>query len=70
MPSRVGTRNQACTAAWKFRPRKGAAVAVLVRDPSATTPDDASLSNSRRFRICHDRPSNLTPLSGQKSIRE
>jgi hypothetical protein len=45
----AGTRNQACLAALKFRPRKGAAVAVLVRDPSATTPDDASLNNTRRI---------------------
>jgi hypothetical protein len=30
-------------------PEKGAAVAVLVRDPSATTPDDASLNNTRRI---------------------
>jgi len=45
----AGARNQACLATLKFRPGKGAAVAVLVRDPSATTPDDASLSNSRRI---------------------
>jgi hypothetical protein len=45
----AGTRNQACLATWKFRPGKGAAVAVLVRDPSATTPDDASLNNTRRI---------------------
>jgi hypothetical protein len=45
---RCGHSNPGLHGGLEFRPRKGAAVAVLVRDPSATTPDDASLNNSRR----------------------
>ena len=34
------------------------------------TPGEASLNNNRRFHICSGSASNLTPFSGQKSIRE
>jgi hypothetical protein len=34
------------------------------------TPGEVSLNNNRRFHICSGNASNLTPFSGQKSIRE